>query len=194
MSETQTDIFEDGTDTEPTVVGQIATIVFSAQNSFYKVLRITILEKNFDFDDDEMTVTGNFGDIQIGASYEFKGQLQKHARYGIQFVAKNYHRQATSSVSGLVAYFSSEKFPGVGKATATKIVATLGTDAIDLILDNSKVLSNIGLSEKVQTVIVDQLAKSDGMERAIIALNDFGFGSNLATTIYQKYQQETLTI
>lgn len=194
MSETQTDIFEDGTDTEPTVVGQIATIVFSAQNSFYKVLRITILEKNFDFDDDEMTVTGNFGDIQIGASYEFKGQLKKHARYGIQFVAMNYHRQATSSVSGLVAYFSSEKFPGVGKATATKIVDTLGTDAIDLILDNSKVLSNIGLSEKVQTVIVDQLAKSDGMERAIIALNDFGFGSNLATTIYQKYQQETLTI
>ena len=47
MSETQTDIFEDGTDTEPTVVGQIATIVFSAQNSFYKVLRITILEKKF---------------------------------------------------------------------------------------------------------------------------------------------------
>ena len=105
MSETQTDIFEDGTDTEPTVVGQIAPIVFSAQNSFYKVLRITILEKNFDFDDDEMTVTGNFGDIQIGASYEFKGQLKKHARYGNQFVAINYHRQASRSVSGLVSYF-----------------------------------------------------------------------------------------
>ena len=25
-----------------------------------------------------MTVTGNFGDIQIGASYEFKGQLKEH--------------------------------------------------------------------------------------------------------------------
>ena len=55
-------------------------------------------------------------------------------------------------------------------------------------------LANINISEKAQQVIINQLAKSDGMERAIIALNDFGFGSNLATTIYQKYQQETLTI
>ena len=39
------------------------------------------------------------------------------------------------------------------------------------------------ISEKAQQVIINQLAKSDGMERAIIALNDFGFGSNLATTI-----------
>ena len=193
MSETQTDLLADET-TEPTVIGQVANIVFSAQNSFYKVLRITIVEKNFEFDDDEMTVTGNFGDIQIGASYEFKGQLKEHPRYGVQFVATNYHRQAASSVSGLVAYFSSEKFPGIGKATATKIVDTLGTDAIDLILDNEKVLANINISEKAQQVIINQLAKSDGMERAIIALNDFGFGSNLATTIYQKYQQETLTI
>ena len=55
----------------------------------------------------------------------------------MQFVATNYHRQAASSVSGLVAYFSSENFRAL-VATATKIVDTLGTDAIDLILDNEK--------------------------------------------------------
>ena len=40
-----------------------------------------------------MTVTGNFGDIQIGASYGLK-VAERTSRYGVQFVATNYHRQA----------------------------------------------------------------------------------------------------
>ncbi|MBC6499404.1 AAA family ATPase [Weissella confusa] len=67
----------------------------------------------FHYDDTELTVTGSFGDIQIGASYEFKGRLTTHARYGVQFAAQNYQRQAASTTSGLVAYLSGDQFPGV---------------------------------------------------------------------------------
>ena len=181
-------------DEQPTVSGQVKNILFAAQDSFYKVLIIEVANLNFDYDDNEITVTGNFGDIQLGGSYEFKGRLTEHARYGMQFAAQNYQRQAASTSSGLVAYLSSEQFAGIGKATATKIVDALGIEAIDQILDNPAVLDETGISAKQQAVIVAQLQQSDGMERAIIALNDYGFGSNLATTIYQKYQQETLTI
>ena len=55
---------------------------------------IEVADQNFDYDDTELTVTGSFGDIQIGASYEFKGRLTTHARYGVQFAAQNYQRQA----------------------------------------------------------------------------------------------------
>ena len=165
-------------DEQPTVSGQVKNILFAAQDSFYKVLIIEVANLNFDYDDNEITVTGNFGDIQLGSSYEFKGRLTEHARYGMQFAAQNYQRQAASTSSGLVAYLSSEQFTGIGKATATKIVDALGIEAIDKILDNPAVLDETGISAKQQAVIVAQLQQSDGMERAIIALNDYGFGSN----------------
>ena len=194
MDPSQNELREAEANLAPQVIGQIQTILFSASNSFYKVLRIEIVDKNFEFHDDEITVTGSFGDVQIGSSYEFTGQLKEHPRYGLQFIAHNYHRQATSTTSGLVKYFASDNFPGVGKATATKIVDELGINAIELILDNGDVLNNLNISQTLQKVIIDKLSKADGMERAIIALNDFGFGSTLSTAIYQKYQKNTLQI
>lgn len=196
MSQSQTSLFDGpaASDETPTVTGQVKNILFAAQDSFYKVMIIEVADQNFDYDDTELTVTGSFGDIQIGASYEFKGRLTTHARYGVQFAAQNYQRQAASTTSGLVAYLSGDQFPGVGKATATKIVDDLGIEAIDKILESPDVLIETGISTKLQEVIVKQLQQSDGMERAIIALNDYGFGSALATVIYQKYQQQTLQI
>lgn len=194
MESSQNNMLEDEMVLIPQVTGQIQTVLFSASDSFYKVLRLEISDKNFEYNDDEITITGSFGDIQIGSSYEFTGQLKEHPRYGIQFIANNYHRQATSTTSGLVKYLSSENFPGVGKATATKIVDELGVNTIELILDNADVLNELNISKDLQQVITDKLAKSDGMERAIIALNDFGFGSTLSMAIYQKYQKSTLQI
>jgi exodeoxyribonuclease V alpha subunit len=179
---------------QPKLVGQVANVLFSAQDSFYKVMIVTVAEASFDYDEEEIAVTGSFGDIQIGASYEFKGQLKNHPRYGLQFAADNYQRQSIGTSSGLVAYLASDKFPGVGKATAEKVVDALGVDAIDKILESPEVLKGIGLSTKVQETIAHQLQQSDGMERAIIALNEFGFGAALATAIYQKYQLETMKV
>lgn len=178
--------------TEPFVAGQVQAIMFAAQDSFYKVLRIQVVEQNIDFDEEELVVTGSFGDIQLGAGYEFKGRVTNHARYGTQFAASNYTKQAPSTSSGLVNYLSSEQFKGVGKATAKKIVDALGIEAIDKILADEQVLDDLELSSKLKETLLTQLRQSDGMERAIIALNDYGFGAALATQIYQRYQLETL--
>lgn len=196
MSDDEFFLFDDvETDHDaPQLVGQVMAIRFAAQDSFYKVLQVKITEQNIDYEEEEIVVTGSFGDIQIGAGYEFTGKLTKHPRFGDQFAANNYVRQATSSSSGLVSYLSSEQFAGVGKATATKIVDALGVQAIDRIISDESVLDEVNLSDKVRTSLVEQLKKSDGMDRVIIALNDFGFGANLATLIYQKYQLQTLTI
>ncbi|MDR3190167.1 MAG: ATP-dependent RecD-like DNA helicase [Lactobacillaceae bacterium] len=187
----QLDIFGEQSET-PTLIGQVQNIMFAAQDSFYKVLAVKIDELNFSFSEPEITVTGSFGDIQIGSSYEFKGKVTKHAKFGEQFNSNTYQRLAASSTSGLVKYLSSDAFTGIGGKTAEKIVDALGMDAIDLILTQPDRLDGLGLSPKQQATIVEQLIKSDGMERAIVALNDYGFGSALAAAIYTKYGAETL--
>ena len=72
--ENQTSLFDgpNPTDEQPTVSGQVKNILFAAQDSFYKVMIVEVADLNFDYDDTEITVTGSFGDIQIGASYEFR--------------------------------------------------------------------------------------------------------------------------
>ncbi|GEA94952.1 ATP-dependent RecD-like DNA helicase [Weissella viridescens] len=184
----------DATNEKPQLVGSVENIVFAAQDSFYKVLAVRVESANFEFDDEEMTVTGSFGDIQIGGDYTFAGRITTHARYGEQFLAENYQREAITSAKGVIDYLSGDRFPGVGKASATKIVDTLGSDAIDKILDDAHVLDQLGLSEKVQATLVERLEEADGVERTIIALNNFGFGSNLANEIYEKYQAKTLQV
>ncbi|MDR3240733.1 MAG: ATP-dependent RecD-like DNA helicase [Lactobacillaceae bacterium] len=193
MNNEQSNLFN-GDQQQAQMTGQVQNIIFAAQDSFYKVLAVSIDDKNFDYADDEITVTGSFGEIQIGAAYEFSGRVTSHAKFGEQFAGTQYKRLSVSSSSGLVKYFSSAEFEGIGEKTAEKIVDELGVEAIDLILEQPEVLKQVGLSAKQREVIVNQLQQADGMERAIIALNDYGFGSALATIIYGKYANETLHV
>lgn len=179
---------------QATVQGRVEHIVFAAQDSFYKVLAIEVDDNNFDYDDTVLTVTGNFGDIQLDGEYEFFGRVTTHAKYGRQFLAENYQRISTGTISGLVQYLSSERFKGIGEATAQKIVDDLGINAVELILDDPDVLADINVSDKIKQTLYTQLQQSDGMERAIYALNTFGFGATLATKIYEMYQLETLQV
>ncbi|WP_373809362.1 SF1B family DNA helicase RecD2 [Weissella soli] len=178
----------------PTMEAQVQNIVFAANDNFYKVLAVKIDKQNFEYDEKEITVTGSFGDVQIGSSYEFQGVLKNHPKFGEQFQATNYKRLAASTNSGVVKYLASDKFEGIGEKTAEKIVAELGVDAIDIILSRPDVLGDIGLKPAQQTTIMEQLKASDGMERAIVALNDYGFGSSIAAAIYAKYGLETLRV
>jgi len=180
--------------TQATVQGRVEHIVFAAQDSFYKVLAIEVDDNNFDYDDTVLTVTGNFGDIQLDGEYEFFGRITTHAKYGRQFLAENYQRISTGTISGLVQYLSSDRFKGIGEATAQKIVDELGINAVELILDDRTILDQLDVSEKVKETLYTQLQQSDGMERAIYALNTFGFGATLASKIYEMYQLETLQV
>lgn len=49
------------------------------------------------------------------------------------------------------------------------------------------------LNEKRQ-VIVETIRLNHGMEQVIVGLNRYGFGSQLAFSIYQTYQEETLSV
>lgn len=177
---------------QPQLVGEVSHVVFAAPDSFYKVLAVKIQDKTFEFDDDEMTVTGNFGDIHPGDSYIFTGKLTHHPRFGDQFAADNYQHQAIESAAGVIKYLSSDQFKGIGEVTAKKVVTALGKDAIEKILADPTVLKQTDLSPALQTTLVKQLAQSDGVERTIITLNNYGFGTTLANKIYEKYQTATL--
>ena len=102
--------------------GSIEAIFFSNPSNFYKVLLIEIDETNAEYDDFEIVVNGTIGHVVEGDSYTFYGQLTQHPKYGEQLQVSQYEKAVPTSGAGLVKYFSSDKFPGIGKKTAEKIV------------------------------------------------------------------------
>jgi exodeoxyribonuclease V alpha subunit len=113
------------------IVGTLKAIFFQNPSNFYKVLLIKVSETNSDYLEQEIVVTGSFGDMQEDEDYRFFGHFVDHPRYGKQFLVESYEQAHPTSANGLINYLSSEKFPGIGKKTAEKIIEVLGEDAID---------------------------------------------------------------
>ncbi len=161
----------------------------------YKVLLVKVTENNTDYKDSEIVVTGSFGEIQEEEKYRFFGELVNHPKYGVQLKAESYQQEQPTSEQGLIAYLSGEKFPGIGKKTAEKIVDLLGEEAIDRMLEEPTLLDQIpGLNESKQKMILDTVRQNHGMDQVIVGLSRYGFGSQLSFAIYQAYKNEALSI
>lgn len=181
--------------TEPYIVGGVKAIFFQNPSNFYKVLLVQVTETNSDYKEQEVVITGNFGQIQEEEVYRFYGKLVDHPKFGVQFTSSRYHQEKPTSAEGIIAYLSSDKFPGIGEKTAEAIVDALGEEAIDRINADPAVLEQITqLNQKKRDTIVEVIQQNNGMEKIIIGLNQYGFGSRLAYSIYQTYQEQTLEV
>lgn len=177
------------------VSGTVAAIFFENPGNFYKVMLIDIAETNTNYREPQIVVTGSFGDISDDTLYQFYGELIEHTRYGLQFQVESYAQDQPTSENGLINYFASEKFPGIGPKTAEKIVHTLGVDAIKKIVEDATVLEKIpGLNEKKRQQIAEIVRANQGMDEIVVGLSQYGFGSQLSFAIYQMYHGQALSI
>lgn len=175
--------------------GSVEAIFFENATNFYKVMLVKVKETNTSYDGDEIVVTGTFGQIQEGEPYCFYGEVVNHPKYGEQLKVERYEQDKPTSTEGLINYLSSSKFPGIGKKTAETIVELLGESAIDDILENPDLLDRVsGLNQKKKDVLVTSLRENYGMEQIVVGLNRYGFGNQLAFSIYQFYKSDTLKI
>ncbi|QBP17912.1 ATP-dependent RecD-like DNA helicase [uncultured bacterium] len=178
----------------PFVEGQVIAVFFKSPDSFYKVLLVKIAKTNLDWDQEKIVITGNFGDIDEDKKYIFKGHLVHHPKYGTQFKASSYKNDTPDSRKGLIAYLSGSDFPGIGQQTAKRIVDALGLNLIEEVLSDPKILKPLNLRKNQYQSVVDGINANNGIEQIIIELNSYGFGSHLASEIFNKYHENTLDV
>ena len=175
------------------VKGTVEAILFQNKENFYTVLKVDPIETNEEFDS-MPTIVGFFPEIAEGDVYTFKGQAVTHPKYGKQLKAETFEKELPQTKDAIVSYLSSDLFKGIGKKTAENIVATLGENAINKILDNEEALAEVPhLSKKKQKQIAEQIYSNQEVEKIMIRLHDLGFGPKLSMNIYQVYQVETLS-
>ncbi len=174
--------------------GTIERIIFENPSSFFRILLLNIDDTDADFDDFEIIVTGTMADIIEGEDYTFWGNLVQHPKYGEQLKLIRYERAKPTS-KGLVKYFSSDHFKGIGVKTAQKIVNLYGDNTIDKVLAEPEKLHDIvGLSAKNREAFIMKLRQNYGTERVLAKLSEYGISNKLALQIQNFYKEETLEI
>ena len=174
--------------------GTIERIIFENPSSFFRILLIDIDDTDADFDDFEIIVTGTMADIMEGEDYTFWGNLVQHPKYGEQLKITRYERAKPTS-KGLVKYFSSDHFKGIGVKTAQKIVDLYGDNTIDKVLAEPEKLKDIaGLSAKNREAFLTKLRQNYGTERILAKLSEYGIPNKLAVQVQDFYKEETLEI
>ncbi|MEJ6400780.1 SF1B family DNA helicase RecD2 [Nicoliella lavandulae] len=191
------DLFDDNhsNPSEPlSLTGTVQAIFFESPDNFYKVLSVKIKSANFKWNSDDIIAVGSFGEMDLDAEYQFTGELVEHPKYGQQFKVTKYEGNTPKTSKGLIAYLSSDDFPGIGTKTAEKIVEQLGNNLIEKVINNPDVLKQLDLSPKQKEALTNGIKEHNGVEQIIIGLNSYGFSSNLAGKIYNFYKDKTLSV
>ena len=174
--------------------GTVERIIFENPNNFFRILLLDIEDTDAEFDDFEIIVTGTMADIMEGQDYTFWGTLVQHPKYGEQLKVTRYERAKPTS-KGLVKYFASDHFKGIGVKTAQKIVDLYGDNTIDQILaDPGRLVTINGLSAVNREAFVSKLRQNYGTEMLLSKLAEYGIPNKLALQIQDTYKEETLEI
>ncbi|WP_338470351.1 ATP-dependent RecD-like DNA helicase [Niallia sp. XMNu-256] len=177
------------------IKGRPIVTIFHNEQNLYTVLKIRVDETNEDYEDKEAVITGYFPRIHEHEHYIFYGEMKDHPKFGLQFHATHFRKDIPQTKQGVVTYLSSELFKGIGKKTAEKIVETLGENAITRILNQPSLLDTVPkLPPEKAKDLYDTLMEHQGLEQAMIALNQYGFGPQLSMRIFQAYKETTLDV
>lgn len=150
-------------------------------------------EELVNYIDKTITFTGYFADLKEEDMYLFYGEFIDHPKYGYQFQVSESERVKPEDKDGVIAFLSSDLFPGIGEKMASRIVEVLGEQTLDRILEEPECLNLVPkLSLKKQKVIYDILSKYEESHKTIVYLTDIGFSMKDALAIYNVYKSNTM--
>ena len=166
------------------IKGRISSYVYKSEDSLYKIAKI--ISNN-----DEVVITGSFLELEEGLEYEFVGEFVDHPKYGIQFKIESYTKTNSFTRDGLIAYFSSDKFRGIGTKLAERIVDILGEDCIEQILEDPDCLDVVpALKENKKETIIKVLKENYATESVYVKLYSFGLTPKMIHRLMEAYGLE----
>ncbi len=152
-------------------------------------------EKITDYVGRSITFTGYFHELNNLDKYIFYGKLVNHDKYGEQFQVDNYERVKPEDKDSIVEFLTSGLFPGIGEVKAKKIVDVLGKDTLKIILDTPDNLILIpGITKKNIDVLHSKLKEYEASYEIILELNELGFSTRDAMSIYGFYKAKTKSV
>ncbi len=168
--------------------GVVEVIIFhNAQNGF-TVARMSMKKKS-------VTIVGMFPNIYQGQEISAVGEYVFNPKFGEQFKVESYTLKEPKSEAGIIKYLSSGLIPGIGPATAQKIVDKFGADTLDIIELNPLKLSKVkGVTPKKAAEIGQAFLDIKRMQNVVMFLQEYNISTNLSVKIFNRYGEKAKEI
>lgn len=166
--------------------GSVENIVYHNDSNQYTVLEINCGEEL-------VTVVGTFPYISVGEKLHLYGTWTSHATFGQQFKAEAFERSRPETTSAMLKYLSSGAVKGIGAATAGKIIAAFGDDAIHVIENDPERLATIkGITLKRAREISEEIQRVNGIRDLMAFLGGFGVRPEDAVKVWKEYGADSV--
>ena len=159
----------------------IENIIYYNEENYYAVLQASE-------DGAEITLVGYFPYISVGESIEATGEHTSHPVYGEQFSVSSFQVIPPEGADAIERYLAGGAIKGIGPALAKRIVKKFKADTFRIIEEEPERLSEVkGISETMAMSVSEQAQMKRGMRDAVMYMQQYGIGANLANRIYERY-------
>ena len=175
--------------TDESLTGVVERITFHTEESGYTIARFKLPKMR-----EQITVVGNFANIQAGQTLQLQGFWKTHPQYGQQFQVKQYSVSKPATLNGIEKYLGSGLIKGVGPVTAKKIVAHFGLDTLEIIEQTpERLIETPGIGDKRVRLIQSAWIAQKAIKEVMMFLQGQGVSTLYAVKIYKQYGSKAIS-
>ncbi|HVM00378.1 MAG TPA: AAA family ATPase [Egibacteraceae bacterium] len=161
------------------LVGEVAAVVFANPATGFGVVELS---------GDGGRAAGPLATLVTGQPVRLVGRWTEHHKYGPTFQAAYYEQDRPRSPAALVAFLSSERFPGVGEKTAERLVAAFGLDLPTVVAAEPDRLAEVrGVSPKLASAIAAAWRDTGALAALVTDLGTVGLSAAVAAAAHRAF-------
>ncbi|MCF8096821.1 MAG: ATP-dependent RecD-like DNA helicase [Desulfarculaceae bacterium] len=163
--------------------GHVKRITFANPENGYTVAKVEIPGRL-----GLTTLVGRMPGLTEGQEVEICGKESEHPKFGPQIEVEECRVKQPTDIEGVERYLASGLIKGVGPVLAGRIVETLGTGALEIILDKPKRLAEVpGVGPKRAKIISQAVADHGALRDLMVFLQSHGVAGTTALRIFRRY-------
>lgn len=165
-----------------TLIGTVLGVIFENEENGYTVLRVVT-------DDGELvTAVGCIPRAAAGEELVMTGVYSVHPQHGEQFSAESVERHMPRSETDILSFLASGTIPGIGPATAQRLVDRFGEDTLEVIEQEPEKLSTLkGITERRAREIAESFREQMGLRRLLEFFTSRALPLALAMQLYRSF-------
>lgn len=166
--------------------GIVKRITFHNPLNGYAIISVEVLGDKKSKED--VVVVLNQPKLFEGVTMHFSGDWINNQKYGKQFQATYVYEIPPTTKDGVIRYLSSGFFPGIGPATAKKIVNHFGEDVLEVFRNDIERLTEIkSINNKKLEVLKESWKENIEMNNIMLFLQECMVSTTFSVKIYKKY-------
>lgn len=166
--------------------GTITELIYHNKENYYTIAVVENEEEQF-------TAVGYLPGPDKGRCFSFTGVWKTHPSYGEQFSFSEYREEMPKTSQGIEDFLASGILKGIGRKTATAIVAKFKEETMEIIAQAPQRLTEVsGIGEKKAEVIAESFRAHKELAEITLYLQGVGIGANYAMRLYKVYGAETI--